>query len=333
MARPIQQIQQDLETLQKNVAEAASELRQLYSNYLQVLSQCVKQQLMLGAYQVCTQVYPEFFLKLSFSQRQELQQQIRAISTEVGEFLQEIDNIEQSQLSSEPTELNLLAEMIKNLPLNKISNQETDIDKKEVTDDERKLEAEQSLSEIVLDGNQDNIKELAEQLENMAAEDLESEKSQELDFSNPQHLVLWQKRIEKNLKRTLSDTSVKANKCLQEAQILPKHLPSKVIDMAIKAHDVSGNNQKINGLPNVINLVVEIEKESKGKKAKVTHVSLLRLRLSEIEFAETALSVHRSKIRNLSKKIQQLRKQYQAIEKECAIAEAEAACRAGWYEG
>ena len=333
MARPIQQIKQDLETLQKNVAEAASELRHLYNDYLQVLSQCVKQQLMLGAYQLCTQVYPELFLKLSFSQRQELQQQIRVISAEVGEFLQELDNIEQSQFYSEPTELNLLAEMIKNLPLNKLSNQETATDKKEVNYDDQDSEEEQTLPEIVLDGNQNNIKELAEQLESMATEDLESEKSEELDFSKPQHLVLWQKRIEKNLKRILSDISIKANKCLQEAQILPKHLPAKVIDMAIKAHEVSGNNQKINGLSNVINLVVEIEKESKGKKAKATQISLLRLRLSEIEFTETALSVERSKIRNLSQKIQQLRKQYQAIEKECAIAEAEAAWRAGWYEG
>ncbi len=333
MARPIQQIKQDLETLQKNVAEVATELRQLYSNYLQVLSQCVKQQLMLASYQICTQVYPELFLKLSFSQRQELQQQIRTISGEVGEFLEELDNIEQSQFYSEPTELNLLAEMIKNLPLNKLSNQEIATDQKEVSSDEQTSEEEQSLQEIVLDGNQNNIKELAEQLESMAADDLESEKSEELDFSKPQRLVLWQKRIEKNLKRILSDISIKANKCLQEAQILPKHLPAKVIDMAIKANEVSGNNQKINGLSNVINLVVEIEKESKGKKAKAAQISLLRLRLSEIEFTETALSVERTKIRNLSKKIQQLRKQYQAIEKECAIAEAEAAWRAGWYEG
>ena len=331
MARPIQQIKQDLETLQKNVAETATELQQLYSNYLQVLSQSVKQQLMLAGYQLCTQIYPELFLKLSFSERQKLQQEIRAISQEIGEFLEELKNIEQSELYSEQTELNLLAEMIKNLPLNKLSNQESTADKQPLENQEN-LKNEEALPEIVLNGDRDNIQELAEHLESIAAEELDSDKSKELDLSNPEDLVLWQKKIEKNLKRVLNDTSIKANKSLQEAQILPKKLPPKIIDMAIQAHEASGNNHKVNGLPNIINLVVESDKDSKGKKTKVTQVSLLRLRLSEIEFIETNVSVQRNKIRNFSKKIQQLRKQYQAREKEYAIAEAEAAWRAGWYE-
>ena len=286
---------------------------------------------MLAGYQLCTQVYPESFLKLSFTQRQELQQKIRVISQEIGDFLQQLDNIEQTQLSSEQTELNLLAEMIKNLPISKLSKQEISTDKKQLTHNESSDEAE-SLPEIVLDGEQNNITELAEQLENIAGSELDDDKSQEIDFSNPEDLLRWQKKIEKNLKQILNDTSSKINKFLQEAQILPNQLPSKVIDMAIQAHEVAGNNQKVNGLPHIINLVVETEKEPKGKKTKVAQISLLRLRLSEIEFTETAVGLQRNKIRNFSKQIEQLRKKYKAKEKEYAIAEAQAAWRAGWYE-
>ncbi len=331
MARSIQQIKQDLETLQKTVAEAATELKQLYNDYLQVLSQSVKQQLVLASYQLCTQICPESFLKLSFKQRQQLQEKIREISQEVAEFLQQLNNIEQNESSPEQTELNLLAEMIRNLPLGESSNQEIATDKNQLPALENSDEAE-SQPEIIIAGDQSNIKELAEHLENIAGEELESDKLQEINFSNPEHLVLWQRRIEKNLKQTLDDTSRQVNKSLQDANIIPSRLPTKVIDMAIQAHEVTGNGNKVNSLPNILNLVIETEKESKSNKPKVAQISLLRLRLSEIEFTDTSVSLQRNKIRNFSRKIEQLRKQYRAKEREYAIAEAEAAWRAGWYE-
>ena len=331
MARSIQQIKQDLETLQKTVAEAATELQQLYNDYLQVLSQSVKQQLVLASYQLCTQICPESFLKLSFKQRQQLQEKIREISQEVAEFLQQLNNIEQNESSPEQTELNLLAEMIRNLPLGESSNQEIATDKNQLPALENSDESE-SQPEIIIAGDESNIKELAEHLENIAAEELDSDKLQEINFSNPEHLVLWQRRIEKNLKQTLDDTSRQVNKSLQDANIIPSRLPTKVIDMAIQAHEVTGNGNKVNSLPNILNLVIETEKESKSNKPKVAQISLLRLRLSEIEFTDTSASLERNKIRNFSRKIEQLRKQYRAKEREYAIAEAEAAWRAGWYE-
>ena len=331
MARSIQQIKQDLETLQKTVAEAATELKQLYNDYLQVLSQSVKQQLVLASYQLCTQICPESFLKLSFKQRQQLQEKIREISQEVAEFLQQLNNIEQNESSPEQTELNLLAEMIRNLPLGESSNQEIATDKNQLPALENSDESE-SQPEIIIAGDESNIKELAEHLENIAAEELDSDKLQEINFSNPEHLVLWQRRIEKNLKQTLDDTSRQVNKSLQDANIIPSRLPTKVIDMAIQAHEVTGNGNKVNSLPNILNLVIETEKESKSNKPKVAQISLLRLRLSEIEFTDASVSLQRNKIRNFSRKIEQLRKQYRAKEREYAIAEAEAAWRAGWYE-
>ncbi len=331
MARSIQQIKQDLETLQKTVAEAATELQQLYNDYLQVLSQSVKQQLVLASYQLCTQIYPESFLKLSFKQRQQLQEKIREISQEVAEFLQQLNNIEQNKSSPEQTELNLLAEMIRNLPLGESSNQEIATDKNQLPALENSDEAE-SQPEIIIAGDQSNIQELAEHLENIAAEKLESDKLQEINFSNPEHLVLWQRRVEKNLKQTLDDTSRKVNKSLQDANLIPSRLPTKVIDMAIQANEVTGNGHKVNSLPNILNLVIETEKESKSSNPKVAQISLLRLRLSEIEFTDPSASLQRNKIRNFSQKIEQLRQQYRAKEREYAIAEAEAAWRAGWYE-
>ena len=331
MAKPIQQIKQDLEILQTTVAEAATELQKLYDEYLNTLSQSVKRQLVLASYQLCTQIYPESFLKLSFKQRQQLQQEIREIGQEVAEFLQQINNIEQNPSSPEQAELNLLAEMIKNLPLSKLSNQETTTDEAKLPTSENS-DDEEVTPEIIIAGDQSNIQELAEHLENLAAEELESDKPQEINFNNPEHLVFWQRKIEKNLKQSLDRISRKTNKSLQEANIIPNRLPAKVIDVAIQAHEFAGNGSKVSSLPNILNLAVETEKESKSKKNQVAQISVLRLRLSEIEFTDTTVSLQRKKIRNFSKTIDQLRQQYRAKKREYARAEAEAAWRAGWYE-
>lgn len=73
MARAIQQIKQDLTTLDETVAHFAVELRKLYRKYLESLSEATRKQLVLASYQLCTQVYPEAFLNLSVGDREKLQ--------------------------------------------------------------------------------------------------------------------------------------------------------------------------------------------------------------------------------------------------------------------
>jgi hypothetical protein len=74
MARAMQQIKQDLATLEETVANFAVELRKLYRKYLEVLSEATRKQLVLASYQICTQVYPESFLELSVGDREKLQE-------------------------------------------------------------------------------------------------------------------------------------------------------------------------------------------------------------------------------------------------------------------
>src|SRR3712207_1737539 len=87
MVGSVERIAQDIAALDKAVAELAEELHGSYSNYLAVLGQAVRQQLILASYHVCTQGYPEQFLSLSFSQRQQLQQTLRNLAQQVHEEL------------------------------------------------------------------------------------------------------------------------------------------------------------------------------------------------------------------------------------------------------
>src|SRR5687768_15418848 len=87
MARAIERIEQDLAALEEATALLRAELYKTYSQYLQLLGQAVRRQLILASYQVCTHGYPEAFLSLSFNQRQTLQQSIQQMGKKAQEQL------------------------------------------------------------------------------------------------------------------------------------------------------------------------------------------------------------------------------------------------------
>ena len=80
MAGAIQQIQQDLIALESTLANLAQGFEDAYQDYLTALGEAVRKQLILACYHLCTQGYPEAFLKLSFSQRQKFQQDLQYLA-------------------------------------------------------------------------------------------------------------------------------------------------------------------------------------------------------------------------------------------------------------
>ncbi len=351
MAKTIQQVKQELEALEKTVAETATKLQTTYEDYLDLLSESTQKQLILAGYQLCTKIYAESFLQLSFGQRQKLQQELRELGKEIKPELKK--KYQPSQSKQEQADLSLIAEMLKNLPLHKMGQQansqeqkdknqnnssEVNNDLSDILPDELESIVLENSSAIVINGDQiisierqsieDNESELSDN-----ADHTESTEQEEINLSNPQHLISWQKGIEKQIKKTIDNLSKKANKILKEKEILPKQLPTKVIEIALQNADEGSRINKVKSIPNILNLVVEIEK---GKKSKTNtnfgNISLLRLKLTEIEFADPILSSKRNEIHNLLKKISRMHKTYQAKKHEHAMAEADAAWRSSWYE-
>ena len=87
MVGSVERIAQEIAALDQNVATIAQDLYTAYSDYLTLLGQSVRQQLILASYHICTQAYPEPFLHLSYSQRQSLQKNLRYLSRQVQEEL------------------------------------------------------------------------------------------------------------------------------------------------------------------------------------------------------------------------------------------------------
>ncbi len=77
MAKSVAQINRELAKLEEQSQEMGQELKGLYGSYLDELSQVAYQQLISVCYELCTQFYPDLFLKLSFKDRDKLQRKIK----------------------------------------------------------------------------------------------------------------------------------------------------------------------------------------------------------------------------------------------------------------
>ena len=82
MARSLDQISTDLTTLATSTSRIDDDLKALYQEYLSVLGKAVKRQLVLAVYHLCTQAYPNEFLVLSVSQREQVQTGVRKIAAQ-----------------------------------------------------------------------------------------------------------------------------------------------------------------------------------------------------------------------------------------------------------
>lgn len=301
MARAIERIEQDIQAIQEKTRAIASDLQSAYFNYLTTLGQALRQQLILASYHLCTQGYPESFLKLSLNQRQQLQQAIRQLGQQASE--------------------QLLG--------NSKSQDEGDREQDEIEEhgtDEGDLEVEED------DTNGDD------ELVNLLSPTPTLSSSPSLFTSStlasplsPIELAIWQQQIEKTIHGTLKQVSRETNLLLQKAGILPKKLPEPILEAAAAASEAS--TDVIPGPPNLLNLVIEIDGgQQRSDDTNLTQIMAINLRLGEIEFADATLSSERKQIRNFLVHLSKLAKEYQKLQREQSIAEAESAWRASWFE-
>jgi hypothetical protein len=142
-------------------------------------------------------------------------------------------------------------------------------------------------------------------------------------------LALWQESLEQQIRELLDQVSNQANQILQSYNIIPNKLPSKLLEMAIKAEE---KGSPMTGPPNLLNVLIEAKNNDKPEEATITPVTAIHLRLSEIEFADIGLSNQRHQIRNLLADLASIKQKYKKLNKELAIASAESAWRSSWYE-
>ncbi|NET33555.1 MAG: hypothetical protein F6K19_16280 [Cyanothece sp. SIO1E1] len=381
MVGTVEQIERELTALEQSSQAIAQELHDVYADYLKVLGKTVSQQMILASYHLCTKGYPAHFLKLSFNQRQQLQQSLRQLGNQVQEkLLAQLQSLDFTHPDAEPSPAQVLEitdtavyeALISKLEASQLldaSDSEMEeslmpdgqvIPTSEATDAARydhplvnieellpiealnsaaseplvpELGADQFL-ESTLEGNDQSVLEADDQ-SMLEADGQSTIKAQTL---TPLRLAIAQAKLERGLTQTLQKLSQDANHLLQQYGILPKHLPEPVLMAAAKSDAAT---EIVSGPPNLLNLLVEnpprdnpknAESADKPKRPSVTHIMAIHLRLSEIEFTDAGVSAWRTKIRGILGRLKTLGRNYEKKHKEKAIAEADAAWRASWFD-
>lgn len=303
MSRAIERIEREIAGLEQTIAELAEEFYNTYSRYLAALGKGIRQQLIVATYHLCTQSYPEEFLSLSFNQRQKLQQTIKQLAERTAqELVLQVNSPMQAKhrsISINELEINELQELIEE-SIAEIEKQDIDEETNHLT------ESELAESKVELTTEKPNT-----------------------NISNPDALLHWQERLENSIAQILQRLSRDSNLRLQQSGLLPKKLPEPVLEAAAK---VEAAAETMPGPPNLLNLVIETESDRESQSSTVTHLVAIHLRLSEIEFPDSTLTSLRQQIRNLSVKLHTTRREYQKKQREKAIAEAELAWRASWFD-
>ncbi len=89
MVKASGQIEKELGLLQQRTEDMAIALDPIYDGYLSALAEASKRQLMSAVYHLCTQAYPDKFLKLSWKERSELQKALQVLTVQIQPQLKE----------------------------------------------------------------------------------------------------------------------------------------------------------------------------------------------------------------------------------------------------
>lgn len=150
------------------------------------------------------------------------------------------------------------------------------------------------------------------------------------DACNPMDLAQWQQNLEQAIANTLKTVSRETNHLLQQVGILPNKLPGSLLEAAVNSSEASA--EAIAGPPNLLNLLIETENSEESDDSNVTPIIAINLRLPEIEFADATVRAGRNQIRSFEVRLKSLGREYYKKQRERAVAEAEAAWRASWFE-
>lgn len=365
MARSLDQISADLAKLDAATQGLSQNLQAVYQDYLATLGQAVKRQLILATYHLCTQTYPEEFLALTVTQREQLQANLRQLSsqgqlqimqlgqmtnlTELATQLEEAVVAKYGAITSESDDANeesdedlhSSAEEITEPQIIAIEEIAEPPDTVDVSTESSSTASDQETLETTADKASAMLQRLSTSLSLFSI--LEAEPLTPVSLAK-RHVLL-----ERHLRTILRTLSSLANHALKQVKILPD-LPEMVIAAATEA---DGDNPGPS-IPNLVSVFVEVadrhhdddqndDEESEVEENNetfeeadpdhdMTHLVAINLRLADIEFADHQTGLWRGRLQETLQKLKRLGRQYQTLQEEKAQAEAEHAWRAVWFE-
>jgi hypothetical protein len=301
MARSIEQVGQDLHHLQTASSNIGTELTAAYKSYFAALAPTLKQQSIQSCYYLCTNCYPDAFLKLNYNQRSQLLKTLqRVISNVIADLVVQIDSSARINNDDEPTgELTSIPIM----PIDWFATPTS------LSTWQQNLESEiaHSLKEI----------------------------------SYKVNLLLQQARImPATIPKPILEASAQADR-QGESNVSIPNLLSILIEQEpdeqefedLTSDRAIGQSPRFANVSNGNDRSVSIALDAEGDDfPQIVQIHSVYLRLTEIEFSEVNVLSLRKNIDRIVDKVKLLRREYLQKQQELKIAEAESAWRNSWFE-
>jgi hypothetical protein len=294
MSRSLTGIEEKISKIETDTTEFFKEFQHFYRQYLKLLSYCIEQQLILAAHHICTEIYPDAFLRLTFNQRQRLQDRLRKLGREFeADLLVFLKN--QAELLIEPQESE-----------EHLSSEMTEIE-----------ESENQPKTVPLNtANPDELLHWSRSVEYGVRETLEK-------ISKEANSLLRGAAILSNaIPAKVLEMAVEA----EESGIgMNRSGQPNILNLLIEATPVSE-------LDNDDENDDDDDDDEMPNPSSITKITAIHLRLAEIEFGDPNLSHARKQLRDFLEKLGKLRKQYRQLKQEYLTIEAKNAWRSSWSE-
>ena len=297
MAKPIEQVEQDLEQLRTTSRELGRELTAAYRSYFGCFAPTLKQQSIQGCYHLCTNFYPEAFLKINYDRRSQLLKTLhRVINNAIADLAVHIE------------------------PERKTNNDNDDEPTGELT----------AMPAIPIDwfATPSSLSTWQQNLEEEISHGLK-------EISYKVNLLLQQAQIlPPNIPKPILEANPEADRHGANTTNVP-NLLSVLIGQnndRLEPDDFEDDEAEIDdeeedrldaALENLI---------QRDRQSQVIQINSLYLRITEIEFSNVTVLSLRKNISQLSHKIKILDREYLHKQQELKIAEAESAWRNSWFE-
>lgn len=351
MAQSLEQINQNLHQLEQQAIDLGEKLHLAHQGYRNVLSQAAVDQLIMACFTLCTEAYPEEFLKLSVNERHQLQTDIRAIAEKMRQDLRQVPSPQTAieELISASSTGASASMFALPLPETLIDLDETNADLLIVEADEDEDDAETDDDANESDNSDPALRQSTQQMEAelralFSLESLLSQRQPQLPQNPVEQVGFWHEQIETQVHQCLRQVSSDINQLIQQRKIIPGQIPPPILEAAAFAE----GSDRFGKTPHLVRMILEAHEKPKpppgkdaesrqprhprnrGRRGAAITIVTLQLHLSELEFHDTSLISWRNQIRALLKELKSLAKTYKKLQQQQAIAEARIAWRATW---
>jgi hypothetical protein len=330
MVRTVERIDRELAELDQAIAQLGDEFYSTFQTYFQACGQAMRQQFILAAHHICTQIYPQPFLQLSVSQRQTLQQELlRLVKTIQVDFYTNLSH------PNDPDPIPSNAQLEEEGP------------SPEAWLSSRLIRGKSSQSFPPMVGEQDrSVYRLSHWLEHQEHRLIDQLRQLSWDANR----VLQQARIlPSKLPEPILEMTIKGELLSGSPGSVPNILDIRLDALKEQLEDAGDDEPSELGRGDETELSLPTESETQPEKSAIGKIVsiddflpllkklplrfvAIQMSITDIEFADTSLASQRTRIRQLMTRFNQIESVYRKKLQERTVVSAEDAWKASWFE-